>query len=693
MEFRELDEESVKRQKLEDNAEKAELQRCLEIVPRDDEAINIIRADGSEKYYKIFTTMLDDFDRQDMLDLYRLVKERFETTSPKGYDRLLWGDLVTLFEPSEEDEICRAQQDYTLISWRLFDSCGIHLLLTDTRITIHMMAERKYPLTQEMLSRMLSRRLEVDHECEMAYELLRFTRSQLKKKYSNSLLLLVVKLLLLVLVTTARRVSAVSYKSIQVGSTKLEQFQVNTKFLNSLPPEWSKFMTDVKLIRDLHTTNFDQLYAYLEQHELHANEVRLMRESNQDPLVLVANHQMTPSHYNTYQSLYNNPEFQQQFSPSQSPQYGSIHPTQHYSTTYPSTPLAITYPTAPYPNAYSSTVHQEACPQPQYVPQIEYTVSTVNQQTYLAEFPQIESGLAVPVFKQGDDPINAINKMMSFITRANILGTGGNNSGQQRVMKYFNCQGEGHMARQCLKPKRKRDATWFRDKVLLIEAQGSAKAVLMANLSSYGSDVLSEGRQKSYVAGTSGTRANTSGIGGSYSGQQRVGKVILAEAQGNGKVLNEEELEFLACPGIVEGPVTQCSHFVEHQENEIHSDSNIIPYSQYLIESQNAAVQDTNSSTQQDALILSVFEQLSNQVTNCNKVNNDNLIVNESLSGELERYKEWVKLLEKRQNVDLEKESLTKTFNVFKNESKEREARNIDEEIALEKKVKELDNI
>ncbi|GJR71084.1 hypothetical protein Tco_0083449 [Tanacetum coccineum] len=98
-----------------------------EIVPRDNEAVNveslstkypivdwkthiiaedkmyyqIIRADGSEKYYKIFTAMLDDFDRQDVLDRYRLVKEIFETTSPEGYDRLLWGDLITLFEPSE----------------------------------------------------------------------------------------------------------------------------------------------------------------------------------------------------------------------------------------------------------------------------------------------------------------------------------------------------------------------------------------------------------------------------------------------------------------------------------------------------------------------------------------------------------------------------------------------------------------
>ncbi|GJW43863.1 hypothetical protein Tco_0072662 [Tanacetum coccineum] len=108
--------------------------------------------------------------------------------------------------------------------------------------------------------------------------------------------------------------------------------QVNTKFLNSLPPEWSKFMTDVKLVKDLHTTNFDQLHTYLQQHELHANKVRIMRERNHDPLALVANHQQTLSTFNTYQSSYNNPQFQQQFSPSQSPQYGSIHPTQHYSS-------------------------------------------------------------------------------------------------------------------------------------------------------------------------------------------------------------------------------------------------------------------------------------------------------------------------------------------------------------------------
>nr|GEY43450.1 hypothetical protein [Tanacetum cinerariifolium] len=59
-----------------------------------------------------------------------------------------------------------------------------------------------------------------------------------------------------------------------IYNMKLEQFQVNTKFLNTLPPEWSKFMTDVKLVGDLHTTNVDQLHAYLGQHEFYANKLR-----------------------------------------------------------------------------------------------------------------------------------------------------------------------------------------------------------------------------------------------------------------------------------------------------------------------------------------------------------------------------------------------------------------------------------
>ncbi|GJQ97509.1 hypothetical protein Tco_0008648, partial [Tanacetum coccineum] len=133
-----FNEDNVKKQKLKDDAEKEELRDSMDVVPRDDIAIDIeslsikypivnwkthvltknmmyyqiIRSDESSKNYKIFSEMLDDFDRQDVLDLHRLVQERYDTTSPEGYDLLLWGDLKILFEPNEEDEMWKNQQDY-----------------------------------------------------------------------------------------------------------------------------------------------------------------------------------------------------------------------------------------------------------------------------------------------------------------------------------------------------------------------------------------------------------------------------------------------------------------------------------------------------------------------------------------------------------------------------------------------------
>ncbi|GJX99802.1 hypothetical protein Tco_0356821 [Tanacetum coccineum] len=130
-------EESTKRQKIEDDVEKEELKAYLDLVPREEFAMEI-----------------------DSLAT-KLVKARYMTSSPEGYKLMLWGDLKILFEPDEKDEVWRNQHEYNLISSRLFDSCGIHILLMNNGISIHMMIEKKYPLTQEMLSKMLSKKLEV----------------------------------------------------------------------------------------------------------------------------------------------------------------------------------------------------------------------------------------------------------------------------------------------------------------------------------------------------------------------------------------------------------------------------------------------------------------------------------------------------------------------------------------------------
>nr|GFA06792.1 retrovirus-related Pol polyprotein from transposon TNT 1-94 [Tanacetum cinerariifolium] len=91
------------------------------------------------------------------------------------------------------------------------------------------------------------------------------------------------------------------------------------------------------------------------------------------------------------------------------------------------------------------------------------------------------------MFEQGEDPIECINKAMAFLSAVasrfppsnNQLRTSSNprnqatiqDVGQQRVVKCYNCQGEGHMARQCTKPKRPRNAAWFKKKLMLAEAQ------------------------------------------------------------------------------------------------------------------------------------------------------------------------------------------------------------------------------
>ncbi|GJZ68908.1 hypothetical protein Tco_0632458 [Tanacetum coccineum] len=248
-----------------------------------------------------------------------------------------------------------------------------------------------------------------------------------------------------------------------------------------------KFVTDVKLVKDFHTTNVDQIHAHLEQHERHANEVH--------------------------------------------------------------------------------------------------------------------SGLTIPVFKHGDDPIDAINHAMSFLSAV-------------VTSRYL---ATNNQLRNSSNPRQQ--ATIDDGRVTVQPVQG---------------------RQISFVTGT--TRTFTPGASGD--------KVLLVQAQASGQILHEDELAFLADLGIPEAQATQTiishnasyqaddldaydsdcdelntakvalmanlSHYgsdvlaqvhnpdstdmmnqgvqvtpsyeqssiVNHSEIEITSDSNIIPYSQYLRESQ-----------------------------------------------------------------------------------------------------------
>nr|GEU73735.1 retrovirus-related Pol polyprotein from transposon TNT 1-94 [Tanacetum cinerariifolium] len=107
----------------------------------------------------------------------------------------------------------------------------------------------------------------------------------------------------------------------------------------------------------------------------------------------------------------------------------------------------------------------------------------------------------IQLLMQGDDPIVCLNNVMAFVTAVASL-RGNNSSRQARVVKCYNCQGKGHMARQCSQPKQPRNVAWFKEKAMLAEDLdtynsdyddiSNAKVVLMANISNYGSDVISE---------------------------------------------------------------------------------------------------------------------------------------------------------------------------------------------------------
>ncbi|GJY15871.1 hypothetical protein Tco_0386293 [Tanacetum coccineum] len=163
----ELDRESIKKQKVEDETEQAELKECCEIIPFHEDAVNTIplatkqalivdykitrdarkiyyhitRADGSTQVYMRFEDMLKTFDREDLEVLYIIVKDRFKSTKPVGDNIVLWGNLMTMFEPSAGDEMWREQGRYLIKSWKLIDLCRVHCLMLES-MYIYMLVEK-----------------------------------------------------------------------------------------------------------------------------------------------------------------------------------------------------------------------------------------------------------------------------------------------------------------------------------------------------------------------------------------------------------------------------------------------------------------------------------------------------------------------------------------------------------------------
>ncbi|GKD11881.1 hypothetical protein Tco_1196288 [Tanacetum coccineum] len=192
---------------VDDGQEAAKIKELMEIVPYEEEiTINVIplavkslrivdwkihkegkksyyqivRADGKSQMYLVFSHMLKSFNREDLEDLYKLVKARYGSTRPvEDLDLVLWNDLKNMFEPHVKDVVWRNQQGYKVLEWKLYDSCGVHFLRMQS-MQIYMLVEKKYPLTPPTLSQMLEKKLQIDYESEMAYQLCKLIIKQLK---------------------------------------------------------------------------------------------------------------------------------------------------------------------------------------------------------------------------------------------------------------------------------------------------------------------------------------------------------------------------------------------------------------------------------------------------------------------------------------------------------------------------------
>ncbi|GJZ61413.1 retrovirus-related pol polyprotein from transposon TNT 1-94 [Tanacetum coccineum] len=139
----------------------------------------IIRANGADTVYMSFGAMLKDFTREDLIELYRLVMQKYGTNRPEDvYDRVLWSDLRTMFDPPlNEDAIWSLPLQQKIISWRYYDKCEVHCLTLEA-CSIYMLADRKYPLSKDACQVMLKMKLLDGKMNEVCYKLLKMIEKQ-----------------------------------------------------------------------------------------------------------------------------------------------------------------------------------------------------------------------------------------------------------------------------------------------------------------------------------------------------------------------------------------------------------------------------------------------------------------------------------------------------------------------------------